>query len=285
MPRYEVSYRYRYPHVTTTCDAEGYTENHIDWWEPWKIRYRSIYKEDIYCDMTYYDIEKYLRDEVLFSDTADIEILHVDRILDEYEKERIAEDEDYRRMLRREELKERVERDKFNSNPYLVAQRDRLVEQAYGRFEEDSTPKGKKDAKIENRNYNEVKEIDQGSPKQKSRRSALKKWFIASLIISITSTYLFSLEPTGFFVVFGIVFAIGLIDNLKKPKAKTKPLSKGQSEKKKFPTSVLVKLLIVSLAVSFVATIVVGLDLFGFLIVGVAFYAILIREGLKRYRF
>ena len=44
-------------------------------------------------------------------------------------------------------------------------------------------------------------------------------------------------------------------------------------------------MLIVSLAVSFVATIVAGLDLFGFLIVGVAFYAILIREGLKRYRF
>lgn len=62
-------------------------------------------------------------------------------------------------------------------------------------------------------------------------------------------------------------------------------MSKGKSDKKKFPTSVLVKLLIVSLAVSFVATIVAGLDLFGFLIVGVAFYAILIREGLKRYRF
>lgn len=201
------------------------------------------------------------------------------------EEERIAEDEDYRRMLRREKLKEREERDKFNSNPYLVAQRDRFVEQVYGRFDEDSTLKGKKEERIENKNYNKSKEINQGSPKQESRRGALKKWFIASLIISIASTYLFSLEPTGFFVVFGIVFSIGIIDNLNKPKAKTKPLSKGKSDKKKFPTSVLVKLLIVSLAVSFVATIVAGLDLFGFLIVGVAFYAILIREGLKRYRF
>lgn len=280
MPRYEVTYKYRY--MTSTCDAEGYQEYHSDMSEPWHRGYETIYSEDIYSDMTYHDIEEYLRGDL---GPVDIEILHVDRILDEYEKERIAEDEDYRRMLRREKLKEREERDKFNSNPYLVAQRDRFVEQVYGRFEEDSTIKGKKGKKIENQNYNEIKEIEQGSLKQESRRSALKKWFIASLIISIASTYLFSLEPTGFFVVFGIVFSIGIIDNLNKPKAKTKPLSKGKSDKKKFPTSVLVKLLIVSLAVSFVATIVARLDLFGFLIVGVAFYAILIREGLKRYRF
>lgn len=280
MPRYEVTYKYRY--MTSTCDAEGYQEYHSDMSEPWHRGYETIYSEDIYSDMTYHDIEEYLRGDLR---PVDIEILHVDRILDEYEKERIAEDEDYRRMLRREKLKKREERDKFNSNPYLVAQRDRFVEQVYGRFEEDSTIKGKKGKKIENQNYNEIKEIEQGSLKQESRRSALKKWFIASLIISIASTYLFSLEPTGFFVVFGIVFSIGIIDNLNKPKAKTKPLSKGKSDKKKFPTSVLVKLLIVSLAVSFVATIVAGLDLFGFLIVGVAFYAILIREGLKRYRF
>lgn len=280
MPRYEVTYKYRY--MTSTCDAEGYQEYHSDMSEPWHRGYETIYSEDIYSDMTYHDIEEYLRGDL---GPVDIEILHVDRILDEYEKERIAEDEDYRRMLRREKLKEREERDKFNSNPYLVAQRDRFVEQVYGRLEEDSTIKGKKGKKIENQNYNEIKEIEQGSLKQESRRSALKKWFIASLIISIASTYLFSLEPTGFFVVFGIVFSIGIIDNLNKPKAKTKPLSKGKSDKKKFPTSVLVKLLIVSLAVSFVATIVAGLDLFGFLIVGVAFYAILIREGLKRYRF
>lgn len=280
MPRYEVTYKYRY--MTSTCDAEGYQEYHSDMSEPWHRGYETIYSEDIYSDMTYHDIEEYLRGDL---GPVDIEILHVDRILDEYEKERIAEDEDYRRILRREKLKEREERDKFNSNPYLVAQRDRFVEQVYGRFEEDSTIKGKKGKKIENQNYNEIKEIEQGSLKQESRRSALKKWFIASLIISIASTYLFSLEPTGFFVVFGIVFSIGIIDNLNKPKAKTKPLSKGKSDKKKFPTSVLVKLLIVSLSVSFVATIVAGLDLFGFLIVGVAFYAILIREGLKRYRF
>lgn len=251
--------------------------------EPWHRGYKTIYSEDIYSDMTYHDIEEYLRGE--FSSPVDIEIIHVDKRLVGNEEERIAEDEDYRRMLRREKLKEREERDKFNSNPYLVAQRDRFVEQVYGRFDEDSTLKGKKEERIENKNYNKSKEINQGSPKQESRRGALKKWFIASLIISIASTYLFSLEPTGFFVVFGIVFSIGIIDNLNKPKAKTKPLSKGKSDKKKFPTSVLVKLLIVSLAVSFVATIVAGLDLFGFLIVGVAFYAILIREGLKRYRF
>ena len=281
MPRYEVTYKYRY--MTSTCDAEGYQEYHSDMSEPWHRGYKTIYSEDIYSDMTYHDIEEYLRGE--FSSPVDIEIIHVDKRLVGNEEERIAEDEDYRRMLRREKLKEREERDKFNSNPYLVAQRDRFVEQVYGRFDEDSTLKGKKEERIENKNYNKSKEINQGSPKQESRRGALKKWFIASLIISIASTYLFSLEPTGFFVVFGIVFSIGIIDNLNKPKAKTKPLSKGKSDKKKFPRSVLVKLLIVSLAVSFVATIVAGLDLFGFLIVGVAFYAILIREGLKRYRF
>lgn len=277
MPRYEVTYKYRY--MTSTCDAEGYREYHSDLSEPWRRGYESIYSEDIYSDMTYHDVERYLQQESFSSSPVDIEIIHIDKRFVPGEQERIAEDEAYRRVLEREKAETRYELSQRSD--YSIE----FVEQVYGREKQSSVNKPTKNKTSDHQPYTSTSEGEKGSAKQKSRLSILKKWFIASFIIAIVATFLFSLEPTGFFVIFGIAFTIGIIDNLKKPKTKTKPLSKNKEDKKKFPTPVLIKMLLVSLAVSFVATIVAGLDLLGFLIVSLVFYAILIREGLKKYKF